>query len=114
MEKKADPKKEEINNHKKKNIYNNIEMQKTLIYNNKVPIYKQHYYSYIIDANDDRKNNKNDNKAKYVYNKTNNEYIYSSNNILKNLNPNIENNILKKNTYNFPRKKLIPIINLFF
>ena len=75
MEKKTDHKKEEMNNHKKKKIYDNIEMQKTLIYNKRMPIYEQDYYSYFIDDNDDKKykknKNKNKNENKRKYNKNN-------------------------------------------
>ena len=73
LEQKTDHKKEEMSNHKKKKIYDNIEMQKTLIYNKRMPIYKQEYYSYFIDANDDKKYKKNKNENKRKYKKNNEE-----------------------------------------
>ena len=84
IQKKKDTKKEDLNNHKKKKIYDNIEMQKTLIYNKRMPIYKQDYYSYIIDANDDKryKKNLNENKRKYTKNKEedeNKDYVKDKN-----------------------------------
>ena len=58
-------------------------MQKTLIYNNKVSIYQQNY----IDANDDRKNNKNLNEHKNDDNKSEKEKETEKDN---------ENNLEKK------------------